>query len=74
MVSATRKPGLLEARIIIESRRDGRCDVFCFDPVTNKSIEAGLKPWPGEVDKVVRDLQVILLRAGNRVSVIDKRQ
>ena len=62
----------LEARIVIEKRRDGKRTIFCYCPQTNRQIRTGHHCWPSEVEKTVRDIQRILLRAGNRVTVVDK--
>jgi hypothetical protein len=59
----------LEARILIKRLPDGRCEILCYDPQTEREIPTGMRLWPGEVDERVRQLKTQLEQADNYVVV-----
>ena len=65
------RPRELEARIVVRPLGDGRREVLCFCPQTNREIATGLKLWPGEVEEKVRQLKRQLERAGNYCRVVE---
>jgi hypothetical protein len=59
----------LEARILIKRLPDGRREILCYDPQTERDIPTGMRLWPGEVDERVRQLKTQLEQADNYVVV-----
>ena len=58
-----------EARIIVQGRKDGKQEVFCYDPKTGRTTQTGLAVAPSEVEATVKNIKQTLEQAGNHVTV-----
>jgi hypothetical protein len=64
----------MEARIILTYRNDGVTEVSTYDPHSGRHHRTGLTAkTQSEIDKTVRQLKEQFERAGNRVTVVERR-
>lgn len=64
----------LEVRIVVKRHYDGRCEIFVYDPQTNREIHTGLTVRGRQVEEEVKKLARQFQRAGNSVQVVDKER
>lgn len=56
-------------RIVVKKRLDGKREVVCHDPKTNRILRSGMVIWPNEVEQALRELRQIFDKAGLQVIV-----